>query len=109
MAKKSVKRMHHRKQLTVPVAVLAGFAPLVGTVWNGARYHGWGISDPMSATNEAMAALTGFAPGKNPRFQFGRMMYGTIPIVAGILAHKIAGRLGVNHALSRMGIPFLRF
>lgn len=30
------------------------------------------------------------------------------PVLAGVLLHKLAGRLGVNRAISRAGIPIFR-
>jgi len=89
--------------MTLPVAVVAGTMPLVASAirgWRGETFRGMG--------KEVLFALTGFdtdQPGWHPEF----MKNGTYPLVAGLLVHKfIGGTLGVNRALGRAHVPFLR-
>ena len=104
------KRHHSRKSFTLPLAVVGGFAPLViGTVQHG-LWNGW-VGSGDTAMDYAMRALTGFDPNHlgyggtwNPR----NMVHGALPIMGGIIAHKLANRLGVNGALARAGVPFIR-
>lgn len=95
-------RRRSRAGFTVPLAVLAGFAPLVS----------WGIVDMKAGGVKQLsgglcARLTGYNPGDG-KWNSYWLMQGAAPIVLGILAHKLAGKLGVNRALGRSGIPFVR-
>ncbi len=93
------KRHHRRPGFTLPLAVVGGFMPLGVGLWNRRA----------SATdmgNYAISSLTGYMPGQG--WNAGYMKNGAGPIVLGILAHKVAGKLGVNRALAKAGVPFLR-
>lgn len=95
-------KAHRRAGFTLPVAVVAGFVPLGLNVINGAKTGGIN-----GAGFELVRGTTGY------NWQAGRMEWpalvrGMGPILAGILVHKLAGRLGVNRALSRAGVPVLR-
>jgi len=75
------KRRYRKPKTTIPVAVVVGGFPLIASV-----IRGW----------------------RNETFR-GFMVNGTIPLVAGVLIHKfIGGSLGVNRALGRAHVPFLR-
>jgi len=97
------KKTHRRRQATIPVAVVAGFGPLVAS---GIR--GWRNETFRGASKEMLFALTGVDIDNEPHFNPGFMVNGTIPILGGILVHKVASKLGVNRALGRMGLPYLR-
>lgn len=88
--------------MTVPVAVLAGFTPLVAEVVGG--YRAGGVTN---AASRALIMTTGYNT-QDRKWYPSMMASGVGPIVLGILVHKLAGKLGVNRALSRAGIPFLR-
>jgi len=96
------KRRYHRK-MTVPVAVLAGFTPLVAS---GVR--GWKNETFRGAGKEMLYALTGVDIDNEPHFNPSFMINGTIPILMGMLVHKLAGRLGVNRLIASTGIPYIR-
>jgi hypothetical protein len=103
MAKK--KKGNHRKHggFTLPVSVVAGFAPLVSNVLSVSS----GGLEPMGWM--ATQALTGYDT-RAGGFWWPNLKKGTIPIVLGILAHKIiGGKLGVNRALAAARVPFIRF
>lgn len=100
MAKKKVKS--RRGGFQVPLAVVAGFGPLVSDVVSGYRTGGLA-----SASNDLLANLTGYN-ARDKKWEFGLLMKGMGPVVAGLLVHKLAGKLGVNRAISRAGIPWFR-
>jgi hypothetical protein len=103
MAKARAK--HRRGGMTIPVAVLAGFAPLGLGLMSAAKR---GLSGDMAgASQEVVIRTTGYNMD-NKTWNGGIFMQSYGPIVAGLLVHKLAGRLGVNRALGRAGVPFLR-
>lgn len=93
------RRRHSRPKFTLPVAVVAGFVPLAVGTWNR-RSSATAMSQYLSG------ALTGYVPGQgwNPAL----LKDGALPIILGIMAHKVAGRLGLNRAIARAGVPFIR-
>jgi len=96
------KRHHKRAGMTVPVAMLAGFAPLGVAAMDGYKYNGWtGVGKRVSL------GLTGYNT-EDGKWYPSEMVKVTAPIVAGILVHKLAGKLGINRALAGAGVPFLR-
>jgi len=90
---------------TISVAILAGLAsPVVRTVSHGMEH---GITGPEGAVDELTRTMTGFSPYTG-KFEGWRMKYGLLPVVAGVMVHKIAGMLGLNRAIARAGIPLIR-
>lgn len=88
---------------TLPLAVVGGFAPLAIHAIDdyrvgGVAHVGRGLS----------CRLTGYRVDTG-QWEWGWLMQGLVPIVAGVLAHKIiGGKLGVNRALAGAGVPFVR-
>lgn len=101
MAKARAK--HRSQSMTIPVAVIAGFAPMASYVLS--RYQSGGASGALSGL---CVATTGFDTTSG-HFDWKLLASNSGPVVLGILAHKLAGRLGVNRALANAGVPFLRF
>lgn len=105
---RSKKRVNRKPKFTIPIAVAAGFAPGVSAIY---AHRGNGIE---GMTAEASRIYLGWAGtnrfGYNDTIGFHPYLlkFGTLPILAGILVHKFAGRLGVNRMLSRAGIPIIR-
>jgi hypothetical protein len=95
MAKKT-----HRKRggFTVPVAVLAGFAPMISDVAQ------LGI---MQTPHVVAYELLGYNTW-DKTWKGDRAVKGWAPILAGFLVHKLAGKLGINRAIAQAGIPILR-
>lgn len=86
----------------LPIAVIAGFAPLVYHVYDGARINGF---------SGAMRYLTMDTTGydlDSKTWNFGDLVKGWTPILAGFVVHKMAGVFGVNRALGRAKIPLIR-
>jgi hypothetical protein len=96
------KKSYRRKGFQLPIAIVSGLVPGVIKVWEAGRE---GIS---AAAREAGEIYTGF-DFWNKQFTFGKMLYGIGPIVLGGLVHKyVGGKMGINNALSRAGVPFIR-
>jgi len=92
-----------RAAMTIPVALAAGFVPMIADIVSAYK-----IGGTEAAAGHVSLCTTGYDPadGKwKPMFAF-QHLYG--PLLAGVLVHKLAGRLGINRALSRAGIPLLR-
>lgn len=98
------KRSHRRKGFTLPVAAIAGFAPLAGGLIERASWPNAGqeIAKQMSRTLVGYDYTTG-------QFNWRWLSYGTFPIIAGLAVHKfVGGRLGVNRMLASAGVPLIR-
>jgi hypothetical protein len=100
------KAKHHKKAgMTLPLAVLAGFAPLgFGLVSAGKRAL---AGDTAGASQELVIRTTGYNTDTKS-WNGGVFMQTYGPILAGLVIHKLAGKLGVNRALAGAGVPFLR-
>lgn len=96
------KRRGHKPGFQIPLAVIAGFGPLVSDVLHG--YQTGGIK---SASNDLLANVTGY-DARAGKWDFGLLLKGMGPVFAGLLVHKFAGKLGVNRAIARAGIPWFR-
>ncbi len=94
---------HHRKQgMTIPLAVVGGFAPLTIATVNGFRAGGM-----QYGADRLVWGLTGYSPTAG-RWDVNGLRVGALPIGVGFLIHSLASRLGINRALSRARIPFIR-
>lgn len=102
------KKMHTKRKMTIPMAVVVGMAPGIGTVY---AHRGGGLEE-MSA--EASRVYLGYAGtnkfGYNDQVGFHPYLlkFGTGPILAGLLVHQFANRLGLNRVLAQSGIPLVR-
>jgi len=95
------RRRPHKRSFTLPLAVLAGLAPGLGQLWKAKSY---GFNH---VANVACRNYVGYDPdsGKMTGAYLG---YGILPMVAGFLVHTLAGKIGINRAFGRAGIPVLR-
>lgn len=111
MARKSITRRRysfkhrtsHSKRMTVPIAVALGFSPLLGNAYNQVKSYGW--------SNGLRNSVTTLVPYdfNTQKVDFTKLGGGLYPIIAGLLIHKLVGSwFGVNRALARSGIPFIR-
>lgn len=87
---------------TVPMAVMAGFVPMAVRGYNG--YKANGIVGGLDGISSALTGYSVFDQKWHPEI----MMQYLAPIAYGWGIHWLAGRLGVNRALGRAGVPFLR-
>lgn len=96
-------RANGPKRMTVPVAVALGFAPLLGNVYTEVKTNGW--------ANGLRNSVTTLVPYDFSlrKLDFSKLGSGLYPIIAGLAVHKLIGSmLGVNRALARSGIPYIR-
>lgn len=92
-----------KSKITIPLAVVGGFVPMGAKLlsdWN--QYHDINI-----ITRELGQFTTGF-DWTTGKFSLGGLRYGLLPIVAGFGVHYMASKFGINKAIARAGIPFLR-
>jgi hypothetical protein len=91
------------KKVTIPLAIVAGFMPAAMDIKNNAANRGWG-----GAFIHTTAALTGYDTDSGRRGWYMAKAAGLPSILIGFAAHYVAVKLGINRALGRAGIPFIR-
>lgn len=99
---KTAKR-HKAAGMTLPLAVIGGLVPMGVDVLGAYRVGG-----VQTALEHVSLCTTGYDPSDGKMkldFAF-KKLYG--PLLAGFLVHKVAGKLGVNRALAKAGVPILR-
>lgn len=95
-------KRRHRAKFTLPLAVVAGFIPLGLHI-----KHGYDVAGIHGAGHNMVEALTGYNEASHD-WDFKNLKYGTGPIVAGFMVHYFASKFGINRALGRAKVPFLR-
>ena len=95
---------HHKKKFTIPVAIVAGFLPMVMDINNTKDSMGIGGA----IVHSAAGALIGYdTVGK--RFNMNNWKAAGGPAIwIGFAAHFAAQKFGVNRMLARAKIPFIR-
>jgi hypothetical protein len=93
--------------MTLPLAVLAGFTPLAYSVYKGAVSTDPNYGGLKGALREG-AQQFGIDPMVGGSINFSQTLRGLSPIIGGILVHKLASKFGINRAIARAGIPFVR-
>jgi len=96
-----IRKGFHKKP-TVSMAILGGFSVPVIQAVNVYKYAG--ITNAFSNFTQNM---TGFVPTTG-QFHAEYMKQGLLPVMGGVLIHKVAGMLGVNRAIAQAGIPLFR-
>jgi hypothetical protein len=88
--------------MTVPIAPIAGIlgAPGVGYAINAA------IAGNYTEVMKNLQSLAGI--NGNGQFDFNLLKINMTPIVAGMLVHKVASKIGINRTLAAAKVPFLR-
>ena len=87
---------------TLPLAVVGGFAPLAVHALDDYQVGG------LPHLGKGLAVRTTGYMIDTGKFEWSYLGQGLFPILAGLLVHKVAGKLGVNRTLARAGIPFVR-
>lgn len=95
-------RRHSRPKMTIPLAVLGGLVPTVVASLETAKAQG-----PMGGLKMAGMRMTGYNPWVG-KWYASEMAAGWVPLLAGVFAHKLANRIGINRAVARAGIPLVR-
>lgn len=99
----ATKKKHHRKQFTIPMAVIGGFAPIMVKGLKG--YQSGGATGLLQ---EVTAYSTGYHIALK-QWQPKLLIEGMTPVIVGGLVHKfIGGKLGINRMLANAGVPVLR-
>jgi len=100
MAKKKGKRK--RPQVTMPLAVLAGFLPPGRIIYREGLAGG--IEGGVAATSRI---FLGYDSNRGI-WDFNQLQYGFGPVLVGFGIHKVAQLVGINRALAAARIPFIR-
>lgn len=91
-----------RSNPTIPLAIVAGFAPLVRGVGQQVADGNW-----QGAITTLGYDLVGYNP-VGGRFDTGGLRNGLYPILLGFAAHWGASKIGLNRAIGRARIPYFR-
>lgn len=95
-------RHHHRAKLTIPLAVVAGFAPITIGAYSATKQSG------AAGLAQHLAGNLGGYSIESGKWYPDAMIKGWTPILLGLGLHKLASALGVNRALSSARVPFIR-
>ena len=97
-----VRRSRSRSIPTIPLAVVAGFTPLIWGAWSEFQRGG------MPSLSQHLAGnLAGYSIESRKLYPEA-LVTGWTPIVIGLVVHKLASALGINRALAASRIPLLR-
>lgn len=94
------RRKRSRKQMTIPLAVVAGLAIPASRAWGHHNIEG--------GLKQLAYDFTGWNAWTNKWEGWYGMKNGVLPVGLGFLLHKLANRFGVNRALANAGIPYIR-
>jgi len=100
-----------RKSTTIPIAVLlgasAGLINPIARAASGQASWDWAVRD---AVANYTGVVTGYDSSGNfvSYFSFDKLKQGLLPLFVGTGVHILASKLGVNRALGRAKVPFLR-
>jgi hypothetical protein len=100
MARKAKRSRRHG--FTIPLAVIGGLVPTAAFAAEGLKVGG-----PVEAAKRASMRLTGWNPWVG-QWYLSEFAAGWLPILAGVVAHKLANKTGINRAIASAGIPVLR-
>ena len=101
MAKRK-KGRRSKPGMTIPIAVTAGILAGMKRPISFALKGRW-----EDAVNVTSRYYTGWDPDKR-QWEYTDMKVGVVPLVVGVLVHKLASKLGVNKMIARAGIPIIR-
>ena len=96
------RRGRNHSGFKIPIGIVAGLAPLGYDVYNGAKANGFN-----GMVEAGVYDLSGYSISQK-KWDFGQMVKGWTPIIAGYVAHKLAGVFGINAALGRYHVPVIR-
>lgn len=106
MAKRR-KKGYRRPRMKIALLPLIGMLMALANIHRAGneKIHG-GSTYFSNAGTEAGRILLGVDNriGAKPKFNAGWLWEGTFPILFGVVGHKIAGKVGVNKAFSKLPI-----
>jgi len=101
MAKSKAKRRRSRS-FTIPITVAV---PTAYVLYNSALYA---INQsPQVALEKTTKWFTGYSL-ETGKWSWQNLKLGLFPILGGVIAHKVAGKLGINKAIASTGMPWIR-
>lgn len=102
------KRRSRRANTGVSLAVVGGFVPLVGYTIDGFNRGGSNMTDKLRNGLRYLSMATTGYDFVDKKWYPGEVWKGTVPVLAGVLVHRLASKFGVNRSIARAGIPFVR-
>ena len=100
---KKVARRHSKRKFTLPLAIVAGMTPYIFHEYD--LYHNkGGLGTMLQYASKPFVPIDPFT-GK---FDTCDLKWGLIPLSVGVGVHVVANKLGINRAIARAGIPFIR-
>ncbi len=100
-------RSHSRPKMTIPLAVVAGFASPIGRSISHFQSNGFlGEEGAIAEFSRTMIGINPYAP--TVRFEGWRLRYGLLPVLLGLGVHKLANMVGINRMLASARIPLIR-
>lgn len=100
------KGRRRSKGFTIPLAVAGGLVPMGLDVMHATQDYGWRAGlDHISLCTTGITSKPDGGVEWHPGYAFYKLW---LPLGAGVLVHKLAGRMGVNRMIARLGIPILR-
>jgi hypothetical protein len=93
---------YHRPKATLSLAIIAGFLPTAAFAWEG-----MGAGGIAEVGHRLTGRLTGYDTGVH-KWSLQELGKGWVPIIGGVVAHKLANKFGINRMIARAGIPLLR-
>lgn len=105
MARRTIQKhsRRHSTKVTIPLAIVGGFVPFVAHTYR--NYKSGGMSHAMTYFAKPFVP---FDPVTG-QMDTSKLSYGLYPVVGGLLVHwLVGGKLGVNRAMARAGIPLIR-
>lgn len=102
--RRSVRRFFRARRRThtgfkIPLAIVAGMIPVGVGIWNRRN-------SPSEIATYLQEGFTGI--GEDGTFNLANFRKGLLPVGAGFIAHMVASKLGVNRAIAKSGLPFIR-
>ncbi len=96
------KRHHRRGGSTIPLAVVAGFAPGLLWAFDSVKQGNW-----EGGLQRLEAAYVAYDPWGN-HFSTQYLWKGLYPAILGFVIHGAASKFGINRAIARARIPWIR-
>lgn len=105
------KKTNRRRNFTIPAALVTGASlglfikpdPSWDSPFEAAKRGAWDIAVKNYATN-----MIGYRADTGAIFDTEIGMKGLVALIGGFIIHKVASMIGLNRALGRARIPFLR-
>lgn len=93
-----------RGKFRLPLAVVAGFIPMAQGIYAGSKPGGPAGGGINGAMWNAQYLMLGRNADTN-KFEMRGLVMGWGPVLAGVLAHTLANRFGINRLIARTKLP----